>query len=123
MITDYVPTVDNVLELFFSGEADLKDVEDLRKGLETKGIALFGGVLVGKLLVFLTSNSKKLYLTNQNEKSWHTICIEITDLITVRTNSNHTLAHQICWLAEILFRYLVNQGNSEASIRRQINEN
>lgn len=138
MIQDYDPTLENVMGTFFGRcshsrikgnycddcssfvqDSEIKEIQDLDDSLNASGI--YGGVLLQKILDFLTTNSHLVIGTGMNGAR-HDFCMTVDGNKNVYTSDKNTFGQNVCWLAEILVRYLRSEGRSLQEIQRSINE-
>lgn len=149
MITSYVPDSVSVIEelfgkchheieyyndfhgycskcKFFVPPSDLEKIDDLADGISNHGIG--GGEYIARLVNFLTEFGTLSFVRTKGTK-WYGLCYVIDDerigenTVTYKSKTTQTFGFSICWLSEILFRYLKSVNYNETEIRRIINDN
>jgi hypothetical protein len=138
MITDYEPTANSILQLFFrvcdheitdkktnyckkcNSHIPLKeqtDIKNLVNSLENDVYGIYGGEYINKLVTFLGYFGK--IIIESPSKCWHKICWEYDgrDMVcTYEAKHTQSFGYSICWLAEIARRVLLQDGITQDEI-------
>jgi len=98
-------------------------MKELKEAIEDKRGGVKGGYYIGKLIFFLSANGSLSFESVKNER-WHGFCYTLVRetgiTVTYHAPSKKGLAYNICWLSEILFRYLITDGLKEEQIRSML---
>lgn len=102
---------------------DLLEITDLSSALEVTN-AIYGGVLISKLLNFLTKHGEIRFLKalQQNGHGFCYVLDNSTNNIFCYSKSSKSFAYNICWMSFLLKEYLLGNGMSTSEICGEINE-